>query len=631
MVTPFGTPRSSRAKTRSGALAAFAALGLLAAMFSQPTAAQAAPAPVAIDDNYSALPGATVEPTGLGVFANDTDADGASMTIKLLTNPTRGTATVTGPGLFRYEPEELFTGTDTFTYCIVFRVDPLTCLSEAATVTIDSASPTAVDDAYSTPVNTALTVSAPGVLANDAHVLAPMTAKFDPVAYGTVTAGSGGAFGYAPPPGFRGTQSFRYCVVASAASTVCISDFATVTVRVGLDGLVAVGDHYETSAGSTLTVPAATGLLANDQGVVATDRILAAQPQHGTVEVGGDGRFTYTPADGFAGSDSFDYCISAVANTRPCLSLLATVTLTVQPVAFRVGGDDRFAVSAAVSARTFAPGVAVAYVASGAVFADALSGAAAAGAAHGPVLLTTRDAVPPVVLDELRRLRPAKIVVLGGTASVGTAVEDALRPLAPSLDRYAGADRYAVSAEVSKHAFASNAPVVYVASGQNFPDALAGSAAAGHLGGPVLLVTRDSVSAEVAAELARLKPARIVVLGGPNSVSAEVLGTLAGIAPATRIGGADRFEVSANVSANTFPAGAPTVYIASGAVFPDALSGSSAAVVHSAPVLLVTATGIPAAVAAELDRLKPGRIIVLGGTNTVSDAVLAALREHLVG
>jgi putative cell wall-binding protein len=324
--------------------------------------------------------------------------------------------------------------------------------------------------------------------------------------------------------------------------------------------------------------------------------------------------------------------MTAVADSPPCLSASATVTVDVHPIVLRVGGADRFEVSAAVSARTFAPNVAVAYVASGAVYADALTGAAAEIPLHGPVLLTSRDTVPEPVIAELRRLHPATIVVLGGTASVSAAVENVLRPLATAVVRYAAADRYGVSAAVSRASFPTGSPAVaYVASGENFPDALSGSAAAGHLGGPVLLVTRDSVPADVSAELKRLKPARIVVLGGPNTVSVTVLGTLGDIAPTARIGGADRFEVSAGVSKNAFPSGSRTVYVASGAVFPDALSGSSAAVAQAAPVLLVTSTIIPATVAAELDRLRPARIIVLGGPNTVSDAVLAALKEHLAG
>lgn len=295
----------------------------------------------------------------------------------------------------------------------------------------------------------------------------------------------------------------------------------------------------------------------------------------------------------------------------------------------RIGGSDRYAVSAAVSADTFSPGVAVAYVASGAVFPDALSGSAAAGLRDAPVLLVTRDAVPAKVAAELERLRPRSVVVLGGPATISPAVETTLGSFAPAVTRVSGANRFEVSAALSRQTFSPRPPVVYLASGLVFPDALSGSAAAGFTGGPVLLTTRDSIPAVVAAELDRLRPDRIVVLGGTATVAESVLSEAAGRAPVSRVAGADRYGVSARVSADTFPAETETVYLASGSVFPDALSGSAAAIANEAPVLLVQNDAIPPSVQAELRRITPTRIVILGGPATVSPALEAALESYL--
>jgi putative cell wall-binding protein/Tol biopolymer transport system component len=299
----------------------------------------------------------------------------------------------------------------------------------------------------------------------------------------------------------------------------------------------------------------------------------------------------------------------------------------------RVGGADRYAVSASVSAGRFAPGVPVAYVASGAVFADALSGSAAAGANRGPVLLTRKDAIPPLVATELDRLDPARIVLLGGTASVAPEVQKALAAFvdadASRVTRIEGADRYEVSAKVSGTVFAEGPQVAYIASGAVFPDALSGSAAAGLAKGPVLLVTRDTIPGAVAAELARLKPKSVVVLGGTSTVSDAVLKQIPPSMPATRLAGADRYEQSAAVAGASFTATGGTVFVASGQVFPDALSGSAAAIRAKAPVLLVAADRIPGAVQTQLTRLKPTRIVVLGGETTVSAAVYESLRGYL--
>jgi hypothetical protein len=101
------------------------------------------------------------------------------------------------------------------------------------------------------------------------------------------------------------------------------------------------------------------------------------------------------------------------------------------------------------------------------------------------------------------------------------------------VTRLAGPDRYATAVEISKATFPNgNVPVVYIATGLNFPDALAGAPAAALGGGPLLLVAPDAIPSVVATELARLKPARIVVLGASGVVSPAVVAAL----PAARLG-----------------------------------------------------------------------------------------------
>ncbi|MCS3444217.1 cell wall-binding repeat-containing protein, partial [Microbacterium phyllosphaerae] len=135
-----------------------------------------------------------------------------------------------------------------------------------------------------------------------------------------------------------------------------------------------------------------------------------------------------------------------------------------------------------------------------------------------------------VVAAELARLKPQRIVVLGGSGVVSDAVMSKLRAYAAvGVSRQSGLSRWETAVAVSKATFPSaGVPVVFVANGRNFPDALAGAGAAGHLGGPVLLTEANGIPAVVAAELARLKPQRIVVLGGSGVVSDAVMSKLEG-------------------------------------------------------------------------------------------------------
>jgi putative cell wall-binding protein len=299
----------------------------------------------------------------------------------------------------------------------------------------------------------------------------------------------------------------------------------------------------------------------------------------------------------------------------------------------RAAGGDRFETSAQLSASEFASGVPVAYIANGLNFPDALSASAVAGVNGGPILLVAPGFIPDAVGDELARLLPERIVILGGTPSVSAAVERDLKQYTDGpVDRTAGADRFDTSAQLSKAQFDPGVDVAYVANGLNFPDALAASAVAGPNGGPILLVTPGSVPTSIAEELTRLKAKRIVILGGTPSVGSAVEKQLRGYTSGqvSRFAGTDRFDTSAKLSAAEFDAGVPVVYVANGLNFPDALAASALAGRNGGPILLVTPTSITPSVAAELERLDPARIVVLGGNGNVSAGVAAQLDSYRV-
>jgi putative cell wall-binding protein/uncharacterized protein YkwD len=296
----------------------------------------------------------------------------------------------------------------------------------------------------------------------------------------------------------------------------------------------------------------------------------------------------------------------------------------------RIAGADRYATAAALSAASFVPGVPIAYVATGSNFPDALAAGPAAAQTGGPVLLVKQNEVPSATANELARLQPARIVVLGGLGAISDLVANGLAPYATSqhVVRISGADRFVTAAMISQAHFAAGTPIVYVATGANFPDALAGGAAAGLQGGPILLVTANTVPAATAAELQRLHPATIVVLGSGAIISDAVAQTMRDITDAqvARIYGADRYATAVGVSqANYVANGATTVYVATGANFPDGLAGSPVAGSLPGPLLLVPTNVLPSLVAAELQRLSPDTVVILGGGSAISEGVVAAI------
>jgi len=203
-----------------------------------------------------------------------------------------------------------------------------------------------------------------------------------------------------------------------------------------------------------------------------------------------------------------------------------------------------------------------------------------------------------------------------------------------TVKRLAGADRYATAAAISAAHFAPGAPVAYIATGLNYPDALAGGPAAAKAGGPILLTAATWIPGPTTTELARLKPAKIYILGGPSVVSDSILASLRKYATSgviQRLAGADRYATAAAISAAHFAPGVKVAYVVTGANYTDALVAAPAAVRGGGPLLLTAKNYIPTPLATELRRLKPTKIVIVGGTGAVSAAVMTSLQSYASG
>ena len=287
----------------------------------------------------------------------------------------------------------------------------------------------------------------------------------------------------------------------------------------------------------------------------------------------------------------------------------------------RLSGDNRYATSVEVARQAF-PSPRVAYVVTGENWPDALM---AGSRGDGPVLLTRPDDIPSVVRSELTRIGTLdEIFVIGGPAAVSDRVVTQLAPYATTITRLAGATRYETAAAFSQR-FQSAPRTVYVATGENHPDALVTAAAAGASNSPLLLTGLNSVPTSTTRELSRLQPTEIIVVGGEAVISPGVFAILEGYATTVRrIAGRDRFATASAVSADTFGPGTP-VYVATGLDAPDALVSAAAAVSVGGPVLLLTDSTVPTPTSNELVRLRPPSIFLVGGVAVVDRQTQADL------
>jgi putative cell wall-binding protein len=222
--------------------------------------------------------------------------------------------------------------------------------------------------------------------------------------------------------------------------------------------------------------------------------------------------------------------------------------------------------------------------------------------------------------------------------------------------RLFGSNRYQTAIEISQYTFGCGAtypsastcstgevPVVYIANGGNFPDALSAGPAATLEGGPLLLTNGVSIDTDVAAELDRLNPTTIVIVGGTGVVSPGVQTALraytqSGTAGSVvRLGGASRYETSRLIAQRLLDQNlvdpGTELWVATGSNYPDALSAGAAAAGAGVPILLVngTASTLDAATSTFIgSTLDASRVYIAGGTGVVSSGIQSALAA-LVG
>jgi len=264
----------------------------------------------------------TNEDTPAAGTLNASDADGDALTYSLVSNGSKGTATITNPatGAYAYAPNANANGTDTFS----FKANDGTVDSNVATVTVTinavNDAPAAQNGALTTDEDTPAsgTLSASDV---DGDAL-----TFSIVSNGTkgtaaITNAATGAFIYTPNADANGSDAFTFKVNDGKAD----SNVATVAVTIN-----AVNDPPTASSQAVSTsqnTPRAITLGGSDPEGTPLTYIIKSGPSHGTLS-GAPPAVVYTPASGYTGADSFTYTARDGGGGE---SSAATVSITVTP------------------------------------------------------------------------------------------------------------------------------------------------------------------------------------------------------------------------------------------------------------------------------------------------------------
>ncbi|WP_231582729.1 Calx-beta domain-containing protein [Pedobacter sp. BMA] len=251
-----------------------------------------------------------------------TDADGDVLTYTVTTQPSRGTVVMNPDGTYTYTPAPNYTGTDAFTVVISDGKGGTAIVTVNVTVT---------------PVNHAPVASAPAISTNeDTPVNGTITASDvdgDPLtftiatqpAHGTVVLNANGTYTYTPAANYNGPEVFTVTVSDGKGGTT------TVTINVTV---VSVNDAPVASSPAITTLqdtPKTGTVTASDVDGDALTFTLTTTPAHGTVVVNADGTYTYTPATGYSGTDSFTITVSDGKGGSVPVTIPVTITATAAP------------------------------------------------------------------------------------------------------------------------------------------------------------------------------------------------------------------------------------------------------------------------------------------------------------
>lgn len=286
----------------------------------------------------------------------------------------------------------------------------------------------------------------------------------------------------------------------------------------------------------------------------------------------------------------------------------------------RTGGQDRVETAILLSQERFEDDSAnVAVIANSLDFPDALSAVPLTKKLNAPLLITSSP-LDDRVLEEAQRavVDGGSIVFVGGTAVMPEAMADEFEAVGLEVTRYSGADRYATAVAVARAIGSPDA--VMLTTGRNFPDALAAGPAAARMNGVVIL-TNDSVMPSVSADyLAEVPAAPQYAVGGPAALAAP---------SAEGVVGVTRYDTAARVAERFFeyPFG---VGVASGLLFPDAVSGGADAAAQEWPLLLTPTTSLSPYTAVYIES-HPSvvSVDVYGGEGAIAESVIVELYDAL--
>ncbi len=283
----------------------------------------------------------------------------------------------------------------------------------------------------------------------------------------------------------------------------------------------------------------------------------------------------------------------------------------------RISGTDRYETCVNISKKAYKSSE-VAILASGQKIQDALASGGVAAKLKAPLLLTQKDRLPSVVLDELKRLNVKRIILVGGQESISSSLENQLDNIY-KVERVSGRDRYETSIKLAEVINKDTKQENIIVNG-NTVDALTAGAVAAKLNRSIILTNGVNLP-EGANRVVNPASPNNIIIGGISSINIEGL-------KGERIAGSDRYETSKKIAEKYYAGKTNKALLANGVNSIDALSAINLVVSENAPVLLTAYDSLDNDVSKFLEN-NTNKVYVLGGYQSISDDVYKNIEKKL--
>ena len=269
----------------------------------------------------------------------------------------------------------------------------------------------------------------------------------------------------------------------------------------------------------------------------------------------------------------------------------------------RISGKDRITTSVEISKSAYTTSENV-VLASGFNFADALSAGQLASALNAPLLLSSQNKLDSQTKNEIKRLKAKKVYVVGGDNAISkSGVDTTLKSKNIDVARLEGQDRYSTSQKVMKKTKEIiNPEYLLIASGKNFPDALAATS---------FFVNHKSVMVLSDGVTYPQSNLQEIAIGGKNQLPLKGF-------KGKRVSGKDRYETALEIAKLSFDKNNNAI-LASGQVFADSLSAVSLTKKHKAPIILTQSDSLTENAKKYLNGKN---VFIVGGEKTVVNKIM---------